>query len=360
MSIDNQGKDINSYFAASNSAEGFISYFNNVFARDNFDKIFILKGGPGTGKSSFMNSVLFELSPICDNAERIFCSSDTNSLDGIILEKNSKRIAIIDGTAPHTTDPVLPGVIDEIINLGEFWDEDKLNSNKKEIIIANKKKSEAYSYAYNYLKICGFISNISFSLIEDIFIDIDKNLIDEIVLNTIKGKAKRSDKLLSSYSKNGFTRLNTINKIAKRKYYTPGVYGSEYIFMDKLYNELKKLDIECIVYPSAMFKNKIDTIFIPSNSTAIMSGRPVTNEESIIIDTAKFIEQKKLSTQKYRLEYLWHEREVMLWGAIDEFKKASDEHFFLESIYTNAMNFEKEGERVRETIEKIKKILKVD
>ena len=48
------------------------------------------------------------------------CSSDNNSLDGIVIPK--LKIAILDGTA-HVVDPVFPGVVDEIINLGQFWDE---------------------------------------------------------------------------------------------------------------------------------------------------------------------------------------------------------------------------------------------
>jgi hypothetical protein len=41
----------------------------------------------------------------------------------LILEK---KIAILDGTSPHTMEPNFPGVIENIINLGVYWDETKL------------------------------------------------------------------------------------------------------------------------------------------------------------------------------------------------------------------------------------------
>ncbi len=360
MSTNEINIQYNSYFAASNSCDGFISYFDEIFSTKDFDKIFILKGGPGTGKSTFMKSILSELSPFCDESEAIYCSSDVNSLDGIILSKQSKKIAILDGTAPHTIDPKIPGVIDEIINLGDFWSENTLIKNKTEILKANERKSEAYSFAYKYLKICGLISNVVFSIIDNIYLDIAEELIEEITKDASKGKIKISKKLLSSYSKIGFTRLTTINKMSKRKYYVPGVYGSEYIFMDNLYEELNRRGIEFTVYPSALFKHKIDTIFIPSTNTAIMLGKPTLNDKNILIDSAKYIDQNKLSYYKYRLEYLWHEREVMLWGAIDEFKKASDEHFSLERLYTASMDFDKEKDKLYNIKDRIKEILKIE
>ena len=44
------------YFAASNSGRGFVSYFDSVFSPSRFEKVYIIKGGPGTGKSYFMKS----------------------------------------------------------------------------------------------------------------------------------------------------------------------------------------------------------------------------------------------------------------------------------------------------------------
>ena len=42
------------YFLAANSCEGFCSYFDKSYLPDGEWRAFIIKGGPGTGKSSFM------------------------------------------------------------------------------------------------------------------------------------------------------------------------------------------------------------------------------------------------------------------------------------------------------------------
>ena len=41
-------------FAASNSAHGFHSYYAEFFDDAEVDRVFVIKGGPGTGKSRFM------------------------------------------------------------------------------------------------------------------------------------------------------------------------------------------------------------------------------------------------------------------------------------------------------------------
>lgn len=56
------------------------------------------------------------------NLEYMHCSSDSESLDGIVIP--AKKVALLDGTAPHVVDPKNPGAVDEIINLGDFWDEE--------------------------------------------------------------------------------------------------------------------------------------------------------------------------------------------------------------------------------------------
>ena len=44
-------------FAAANSGRGFVSFYENIFNAPNIVRRYLIKGGPGTGKSSFMRRV---------------------------------------------------------------------------------------------------------------------------------------------------------------------------------------------------------------------------------------------------------------------------------------------------------------
>ena len=54
-------KNIDRYFAAANGYSGFRSYFSTLFDSKDFTRILVLKGGPGTGKSSFMKKIITEI-----------------------------------------------------------------------------------------------------------------------------------------------------------------------------------------------------------------------------------------------------------------------------------------------------------
>ena len=112
------------YFLGANTPRGFCSLFEQSYSPSDGWRVFIIKGGPGTGKSTLMNAVAASAAETGIFTERIHCSSDPASLDAVILP--SLRRAIFDGTAPHVLEPTLPGACEQIINLGQTWDSDIL------------------------------------------------------------------------------------------------------------------------------------------------------------------------------------------------------------------------------------------
>jgi hypothetical protein len=90
------------------------------------------------------------------------CSSDPDSLDGIVIDK---KTALIDGTAPHSVDTELAGARDEIVDLGAFWDSSILRKKREQIEALSAKKREAYRKAYRFLSACDDIFSIGRSLV---------------------------------------------------------------------------------------------------------------------------------------------------------------------------------------------------
>ena len=136
-----------SYFAAANGYTGFRSDFDLIFNRKELTKLYVIKGGPGTGKSTLMRKVVDYATKTGIYCEGIFCSSDPNSYDGVILRDGDKSIAIADGTAPHVIEPKYPGAVEEIINLGVGFNTNNLVECRNEIIKLADKKAQHYQKA---------------------------------------------------------------------------------------------------------------------------------------------------------------------------------------------------------------------
>ncbi|BAF58907.1 hypothetical protein PTH_0726 [Pelotomaculum thermopropionicum SI] len=85
-------------FPGGNTAYGFYSFYDHIIEPD-ATRIFVIKGGPGVGKSTFMRKIGEAMLDRGYDVEFHCCSSDNGSLDGVVIP--AIRIALLDGTAPH-------------------------------------------------------------------------------------------------------------------------------------------------------------------------------------------------------------------------------------------------------------------
>lgn len=148
------------YFLAANSCEGFCSYFDKSYLPDGEWRAFIIKGGPGTGKSSFMKYFAVKAEEKGLKTLLCPCSSDPNSLDAVILPE--KKLAILDGTPPHTLEPAFPGVCETILNFGEFWDDNALTADKRKIIETALLNKALHKTASRYIEAAGKLISDSY------------------------------------------------------------------------------------------------------------------------------------------------------------------------------------------------------
>lgn len=134
-------------FPGSNTPKGFFSFYR--YGLKEMNRVFVLKGGPGTGKSTLMRKIAHNISERGYDVELWQCSSDNDSIDGVIIPH--LKIAVVDGTSPHSVDPVYPGAVDEIVNLGDHWNRELLYEHRADIIGLTKAISENFAVAYEKL-----------------------------------------------------------------------------------------------------------------------------------------------------------------------------------------------------------------
>ena len=349
MNNENMSKQ-QKYFAAQNSYMGFKSHFNEIINPKDYTRIFILKGGPGTGKSSFMKTVAKHFDRNGLQVDEILCSSDPASLDGIIIKNNKASIAIMDGTSPHNQDPKFPGAVEEIIDLGGFWDKRWLSAQRNEIVEIATEKEKAYKTAYSYLNIAGTIYNEARKIYSNIFDkDKAKSLAESIIPKEETNKISTIEKMfVSAFGKNGYFSLNETLKIDKEIILS----GSEIIcdlFFDVLYEFSNRLGLSIIKFVSPLDENIIEKLYIKTKSTIIKRGSNGT------VDLNGLVPNKNSDIERCRI--MLEMREASMNEAVRWFSIASDLHFRLEEIYGKAMDFSKNQEIIHEKLSQIENIL---
>lgn len=333
-------------FAGNNTEVGFYSCFDHVFNPAELNHLYILKGGPGVGKSSFMKKFAAEMVKKDFSVEYIHCSSDNESLDGIIIPE--LKIAFVDGTAPHTIDPAIPGAVDEIVNLGAFLNGSQLEKHRHQIMQINQTKSCLYKSAYRYFKAAGIISEEINSLYGK-FINIKKfNEVCNEAINklyhddiSLKKSSKIKKMFLESYTANGYVKHTQTMCQDKRICAVIGEntnYTSE--FLKKIADEAVKRGYDVELYLRPLTPDKLQHVFIPElNMMAISSESYVTNGFEEVFDIHGIMDTDNLRTRISEIENNLHLHEMLIKDALEKLSETKKYHELLEVFYINSMDF---------------------
>jgi len=137
------------FFLGTNGPGGFYSIYDELTEDPRF-MLYILKGGPGCGKSSFMKTIGAAAAARGMSAEYIRCSGDPDSVDCVLLPEAGA--AFMDGTAPHAADPRAPGVSGMYVDLGRFYDPAGLRGSADAICALGGEIKKRYARAYDLMK----------------------------------------------------------------------------------------------------------------------------------------------------------------------------------------------------------------
>ncbi len=267
---------IRNYYAGGNTARGFYSLFESNL--QGLERLFILKGGPGTGKSSLMKSIGQEWADKGFNLEYIHCTSDNHSIDGVIIPK--LRVGIVDGTTPHVIEPKAPGVIEEYINLGSGWDSKALASKKEEILHLNELISQSFAEAYaNFAEALSFhdkweeiyIENMDFSKVDQFIDKLNQELFRNLKLN------KKSDirhRFLGGATPNGAVNfIQNLTEDVQKRYFIKGRAGTgKSSMLKKIAAEGEKCGLDIEVYHCGFDPSSLDMIIFRELGVALFDS----------------------------------------------------------------------------------------
>lgn len=333
-------------FLGGNTYKGFHSFYKYIITQKDANKILCMKGGPGTGKSSLMKKVATHFKNKGYSIEYHHCSSDNNSLDGILIRELG--LAILDGTAPHITDPIHPGAVDEILNIGVALDTKALFLKKNEIMNLSKNISINFQRAYSFLASAKFIHDDwsrlnSQALSYDKTITITESLKEEIFNTQKPGFGDERHLFSTAFTPNDIiTFTNELVSEFKNKFILKGGPGfsktSILLELGKV-AQRKGYFVEYLHDP--LIPNRIEHILIPEISSCVLTENEISqcSFKGKVYNTKDFCNKSILLNNEIDIEYnkkLFYQLTNKATSFINQAHKLHDD---LESYYINSMNF---------------------
>lgn len=349
------------YFLGSSGKNGFFSCFSQLTPKIEGQYTYIIKGGPGTGKSTLMRKIADEMGKKDINCERIFCSSDPDSLDGVIFP--SLRVSICDGTSPHTLDPDYPGATGEIVNLGECWDKKKIYENKEKIIELTDKNKACHKRSRRFIE-------SAFS----VFGDGEKICRDALDENRLIRYASRvsARHIKKPSGRVGLEKIRLLDAITPKGYYflsetAESLCSEKIVFEDSFGVAAAKVIAEIRSYalasgfsvissPSVSNDNEIRHIIIKELSLGFFTADKLCNLEiqpTKTVSLRRFYSADILAAHKARLAFSSKAAKELLDEAVCALKIAKSVHDDLEKCYIDAMDYGKISEIGKSLSERI-------
>lgn len=335
-------------FAGGNTCLGFFSYYHHILPQEEAEKIYVIKGGPGVGKSTFMKKVAHAMMDRGFDVEFMHCSSDSDSLDGVVVR--DLKTFLVDGTAPHIIDPKYPGAVDEILNFGAFWNEEEIKKHRKEILSISREISRLFARAYHYL-------HAAFEVYQDSASFFNKAL-DKIKLSRLiadleeelfagkdgeEGEGRERSLFASAITPSGYVNyLNTLLDVST-VYVIKGDMGAgEELLLERLRDTALSKGFDVEGFYCALNPHKLEHLIIPGLDAAVTTSNTYHHAEvpsARIIDMMELMDRKLLEQYRGELEENRQAFDGLMATALASIRRAKENHDALEQFYIPYMDF---------------------
>lgn len=331
------------FFAASNSKDGFKSYFSDIFSEEKLTRLFIIYGGSGSGKSTLMKNAAAYFSESGKNVDVFHCSADPDSYDGLLIDG---RVGIVDGTSPHFVFPVYPGAFETVINTGECWDIDILSSHRQEIKDLIVNKSKFFIRAYRFLKAAGEIENERLSILKP---SVEHGKMYSAAARAVNADIKcgnmstEETRIAKAITARGYVNLDGLERLCEKKIFIDDALGLGHLYLQSIKTTASGKNQRSITSYDPIMSDRMDALVFPDAGTGYFckNRKECKTEPYKWINMRRFISNAVISSNKSRLKFSASCRDALIDGAVRNFSEANKLHELVEEYYISAMDYNK-------------------
>lgn len=337
------------YFLGANAPGGFYSLYPELLPPDTARAIYILKGGPGCGKSTLMKQVSTRMEEAGLEAEYILCSGDPDSLDAVVFPQLG--VAIVDGTSPHVVEPKLPGAVERYVNLGDCYDSAALYPLRQSIMDCMAGYKGCYARAYRCL-------DAAAELVQDARTLLTTDELEARMARRAKGILSRElprvksdapgrvrQRFLGAVTHKGLLCLHdTALAQCGRVYELTDRYGLAHELLLHLLAGITAAGYDTVACPDPMAPDRLAHLLVPELGLAFLTATPATRfrgKPHRCLRLESMAEEDLLRRSRARLRFARKVAAALTEEAITSLAQAKAMHDDLEAIYNPHVDFDR-------------------
>ena len=314
------------FFLGTTTPAGFKGYFEPL-RREPGMQMYLIKSGPGCGKSTLMKRLAVKAEQKGEPIQRIHCASDPDSLDGVIFL--DKRAAIVDSTAPHVMEPDAPGAEEQVVSLSHTLDADALHAHADEVKRLFAQNTALRSRAARYIASAGSL------------------LLDSRRAEACSANFEKVRRYVKRLCARTLPRLPEGASASEELRLLSAITPKGPVFYRGTVQALAR-GYHIITCPCAMHPDdKIDHLFIPALRLAFLTDNrwhPVQLPGVQAVRCTRFVDRENLAGYRARLRFNERAAAELLEQAADLMAQAKACHDELETYYRAAVDFGKVDE----------------
>lgn len=328
------------YFLGANSAKGFYSLYSHLADPLQAETIYILKGGPGCGTSTLLNKVAQRAEAVGEAVEYIQCPGDPDALDGLALP--DRKIALIDGTAPHVVEPICPGAVERYVDLSQYYDHAALSPLRQEIFDCMAVAGDCRKRAARCLAAAEEISQDTRAILTTSFLKEKaakraKGILHRELRIQGGGTGQVRQRFLDAITHQGLLRYDeTAETVCKRLYLLEDSYGLAQLLLSHVLSGASAAGYDVVACPSPLSPDRLEHLLIPELSLGFLSAcsvLPYQGKTFRKINMDAMADAELVRRSRSRLRFSKKISLALIEEAVDSLVQAKAAHDALTALY---------------------------
>ena len=340
------------FFMGANTPGGFVGDPAALYSGEDGWRAYLIKSGPGTGKSSLMRRVAQRMSEAGHTVEVLICSSDPDSLDGVWMPEI--RACVLDATAPHVAEPGCFGAVETVVSLGDALDTRAVRAARQEILHCQHENAEAHRRVRRFMGAAAALLADSARLAAE---SLDRGKVirsaERLAARELADPPAEPDerfigsqqRFLTAVTPKGIqTLLSTALSMCPRVFVLDDEHGvAAPLFLQTVHTKAAARGLPLYACPSPLFPDQLEHLLLPTLGVAILTSNRLHKVDFPVyrhIHAARFLDAEALARHKNRLGFNRRSAKQLLDEAVAASALAKSWHDKLEAPYVAAMDFD--------------------